>query len=143
MNGRAKLILIPGLGMDGRMFELQRGEVGAKVVVPGWIRPVREEKLEAYARRMAEGIERREDERVYLGGVSIGGAIALEMSRYVEAEGVILIASATSCKAIPNLLRSLGKVAPWVPAFVLRPFVRMAPLVVRLLMRDYPLLGRS
>jgi pimeloyl-ACP methyl ester carboxylesterase len=123
--------------MDGRTFERQR-PIRADITVPPWLRPERDETLERYAGRLASGIPVG-PRPLYFGGVSIGGAIALEMARHVPADGVFLIASATTSRALPHLLRILGRTAPFVPKLVIRPFARrVAPPIVRAIMHKHP-----
>ena len=77
-----RLVLFPGLGADGRLFEPQRRGLPADVQIetPPWIEPLSiDETVESYLRRMAERVSPpREGERLFLGGVSFGAIVALE-----------------------------------------------------------------
>ncbi|HEY7863014.1 MAG TPA: alpha/beta fold hydrolase [Thermoanaerobaculia bacterium] len=116
-----RLILLPGLGADARMFDPLR-EAGLDFESPAWIAPRATERLTEYAARFAEKI--RSEEPVVLGGASLGGMVALEMARHLRPLSVVLLSSCRSPQAIRPALRRLGKAstairnAPVVPAFV-------------------------
>lgn len=82
------------------MFHPQRAAL-PHIETPDWIPHVPRESLQAYARRLAESLNIREP--AILGGVSMGGMIALEMARVVPTRSVILIGSA----------RRIGTLNPW------------------------------
>jgi len=71
----ARLVLLPGAGASGALFEPLRRSF-ERLVVPPWLTPLRRESLEDYGRRMAATIPC--EEPFYLGGVSFGGMVALE-----------------------------------------------------------------
>jgi len=108
----SRLVLLPGLGGDERLFEPQR-DAFPDLEVPAWIEPLRGETLAAYAARMAQGVGAGGP--LYLGGVSFGGIVALEMARHLKPRAVFLIASCASRSGIPAWARVLG------------PFVRLLP----------------
>lgn len=89
---------ISGLGADQRLFSMQFKE-GIPLKVISWKRPAKGESLEDYAKRMAADIPK--DKPVIIGGVSFGGMIALEVSKHVNAEKIILISSIKSYKELP------------------------------------------
>ena len=97
-----RLVLLPGLGADARMFEGQRAVV-PELEVPEWIEPIGRESLADYSRRMAETIT--PTERLFLGGSSFGGMVALEMARHIPAQGVILIGSCRHPRELSRLIR--------------------------------------
>ena len=76
-NSTARLIMLPGLGADERLFEPQRAAFPG-LEVPPWLPHEPEESLDAYARRMAATIW--PSEHFYIGGASFGGMVALEMA---------------------------------------------------------------
>jgi surfactin synthase thioesterase subunit len=102
MNGAARLILLPGLGTDARLFASQRAAFPS-LEVPAWIAPRRDESLSAYARRWAQTVV--SDPPFFLGGVSFGGMVAYEASRYLRPRAVFLIASCRSRRSIPGLFK--------------------------------------
>jgi len=113
----SKLILIPGLGTDERLFTSQRPSF-PELTVPPWILPRDDECLADYAARMAEVITVREP--FVLGGVSLGGMIAYEIARHVKPQAVILIASCRTRQGVNGFLRAAGHLWPVVPAGAFR-----------------------
>ena len=91
-NQSPKLILIPGLGTDERLFERQRSAF-PDLWVPPWILVRGNEGLADYAARMAGVIANKQTEPFVLGGVSLGGMLAYEIARHVKPQAVVLIAS--------------------------------------------------
>ena len=81
MSESPRLVLLPGMGADERMFEEQRAAFPG-LIVPPWLPARKRESLRDYAARMAETI--RVERPFYLGGVSMGGMVALEMARYLK-----------------------------------------------------------
>jgi pimeloyl-ACP methyl ester carboxylesterase len=140
-----KLILLPGLGTDERLFEPQR-KAFPDLWVPPWILPKDNEGLADYAARMADIIvgglsqfSRREKETVplgpsvepfVLGGMSMGGMIAYEIARHVKPRALILIASCHTLKGVNGFLRAAGHLWPVVPvgAFKVAKFVSLPVL---------------
>jgi pimeloyl-ACP methyl ester carboxylesterase len=116
-NQPPKLILIPGLGTDERLFESQRAAF-PEMWTPPWILPHTDESLVDYAARMAELIKLPEP--FILGGVSLGGMIAYEIARHVKPQAVILIASCRTRQGVNGFLRAAGHLWPVVPAGALR-----------------------
>ncbi len=112
-----RLILLPGLGTDARLFEPQR-RAFERLEVPDWLPPERNESLADYARRMAEGIDATP--RFYLGGMSLGGMVAFEMAKVLEPECVFLIASSTSTAYVPWQHRFNAWLLRWLPFNPLR-----------------------
>ena len=98
----ARLVILPGLGADGRLFDPQRA-VFPELEVPAWLPHHEDEWLADYARRMAETVTPSDD--LCLGGVSFGGMVALEMARYLRPRAVLLIASCRTGRAIAPHLR--------------------------------------
>lgn len=98
----SRLVLLPGLGADHRLFGPQR-EVFGGLEVPGWLEPGRRESLASYGERMAAGIEPGGD--LVLGGASLGGMVALEMAVHLRPRVVVLIGSCRDGRAVAPLLR--------------------------------------
>lgn len=112
MTDNAKLVMLPGMGADGRLFEPQR-RVFPGLTVPPWIEPLPCERLDSYARRMASHIDPAG--LVLIGGVSFGGMVALEMAHYLGLEDCVLISSVRSPAEMPwrlRALRSLARLGP-------------------------------
>ncbi|HEV7302519.1 MAG TPA: alpha/beta hydrolase [Tepidisphaeraceae bacterium] len=125
MSDRPTLVLFPGLGANERFWDRQRG-IPADIVVPRWIKPERRETLVHYCERMAEFVPRGVD-RLYVGGSSFGGMVALEVARLVSPSALLLIAScyrAAECRGL-----WMAPIAPWIPKFVfgLMPLIPVPP----------------
>lgn len=112
-----RLYLIPGMGVDGRLFERQRA-MPLDVRVIEWIEPAGDERFSDYARRLADGIDASEP--FYLGGVSLGGMAALEVARHVRPRALFLISSCCGPTGIPEWYRIPGQIACRLPPRVSR-----------------------
>lgn len=124
---RTRLILIPGLGANRLLFEAQRRRFDTALFVPDWIEPLATsveggkkvpETLADYARRWSDRWAQTvlKDPAVRgdyaVGGVALGGQIALEAARHLTEEGlpprgVFLIASGRTSGAL-TLAAGLG-----------------------------------
>lgn len=113
MDLERSLVLLPGLGADERLFAPQ-SKAFPHLHVPSWLRPNQGESLASYGQRMADGIDGAKP--FYLGGVSFGGVVALEMATHLSPLAVILIGSCTSARSIPTYARALGFLARGLPS---------------------------
>ena len=95
-----KFVLLPGLGVDARLFDPQR-ELPVAFTVPSWPAPTSTESLEAYADRVAADVGPCDA----IGGVSFGGMVAQTMAARVGAKVVIGIATARNGRNIPGSIR--------------------------------------
>ncbi|HEY6161094.1 MAG TPA: alpha/beta hydrolase [Bacteroidia bacterium] len=93
-----KLYAIPGLGVDERLFK--------NILIPGfelipvkWITPLKGERLEDYAGRLAQQIDKHEP--FYLIGVSFGGMCAVEIAKKYFPLRTIIISSAKGPADLP------------------------------------------
>jgi pimeloyl-ACP methyl ester carboxylesterase len=112
-----RLLLLPGVGADGRLFEAQRS-CAADVDVIEWIEPAtRDESLGQYASRLAATIDTARP--FVIGGASFGGMVALELARHVRPLAVILVASCRSPSLLPRHYRPLITFAQLLPAAAL------------------------
>lgn len=110
------LYLIPGLGADRRVFKfIDLSEYSCYYI--SWIDPLPDESIEHYAGRLVTQIK---SPNPVLVGVSFGGMIAIEISKQVPTEKVILISSTHTGREIPGYLRFFGRLsihkilpAPW------------------------------
>lgn len=126
--------MFPGLGLDPRIYVPQR-VLPFPVQVPPWIDLRQGESLANYARRWAHTLEPSDD--LYLGGMSMGGAIALEAASVLRPRprGVFLIASAYSGQAIAGYVRLVLKLAARAPIQTTRRLLSAAPLLLRMVGR--------
>jgi hypothetical protein len=127
-----RLILFSGLGLDARYvtppFPLQ-----FELYVPPWIDPLPDESLESYAQRIIPTLPIDDTQEYYIGGVSFGGMVALEVSRHQNPRAVFLISSCPSYRQVSWLVRMPGKfLAPYVEPDFVKHFLWLAPLAIRL-----------
>jgi pimeloyl-ACP methyl ester carboxylesterase len=122
----ASLLMFAGMRPSEHIFAAQQAAFPGLRVVP-WIPPQRRESLGAYARRLAERLA--DEKPTYLGGISFGGIIALEVAALLPVRACFLISSVASPCEMPPwmraarwcvpagrdwLLRSAGHIAkPW------------------------------
>jgi pimeloyl-ACP methyl ester carboxylesterase len=122
-----RLVLLPGLGADSRLFDLQRAEF-PDIVVPPWLEPEPGEELPAYAARLAQTV-REPDDAYVLGGASFGGMLALEMARLLRPGAVVLIGSAFSGREVCRWLRWLECVGHPLPTGAINAGRTLTPMV--------------
>lgn len=102
-----KIYAIGGLGADRRVFAYLR--LRFELVPIDWIAVQEKETLESYSRRMGQVIDTSEDFAIL--GVSFGGLVAVELSKYLEPKQTILISSAENKYELSWLYRLVGKTA--------------------------------
>ena len=124
---KPRLLLIPGLGVNHRLFHHQRAAF-PDLIVPDWIDPIPRETLAAYAKRLASTITH--DGPLVVGGVSFGGMLALEMARHLNAKNIVLIASSRSATPIRPLLRCAERCARSIPSALIASSMFLAPAVL-------------
>lgn len=88
---------ISGLGADERLFQFIRLE-GVRIQQVKWITPLRKETWEAYAERLLSQIP---DKNPVIVGMSMGGMMAVEISKIMKTEKIVLISSAKNYHEIP------------------------------------------
>lgn len=99
-----KIYFIPGLGADRRMYYHQL-RLFPQAVVLEHLPAVKGETLALYARRVAALIDTSAP--FALVGTSLGGMIAMEISRILKPEKVILIASVKNRSELPGFIKSM------------------------------------
>lgn len=87
------IYLIPGLGLDGRIFK-HLDLKGHAVTILNWLEPYKNESLRDYAQRMANDIDNK-DQNVLIGH-SFGGILSQEIASFKSIQKVILISSIKS-----------------------------------------------
>jgi pimeloyl-ACP methyl ester carboxylesterase len=125
-----RLILLPGLGADGTLFDPQRSAF-PQLEVPNWLPHEPGESLPAYALRMAATI--KPSEHYYLGGASFGGMVACEMVQHLTPppRAVLLIASGRSGDCIAPHLRYFVKFARFLPERSFNAAQDLTPLFIQ------------
>lgn len=122
------LYLLAGMGADDRLFRRQRAAFPSLVVLK-WIEPRRRETLADYSRRLADLLD--PDCPCYIGGVSMGGIVAQEVARHLNARACFLISSVRSHLEIPRRFRLLTPGAYLLTPIGVRGFQSAARLVER------------
>jgi pimeloyl-ACP methyl ester carboxylesterase len=136
-----RLILLPGLGADHRLFAEQKPAF-ADLIVPPWpaaepgmTGPRRGESLVSFAARVSESLGDLSD--AVLGGVSFGGMVAAEITRQRSAagglgpRGLILISTCLSPGAISERARAAFRLGRWVPTAILEKTRPPARVLIR------------
>jgi pimeloyl-ACP methyl ester carboxylesterase len=95
-----RFVLLPGLGVDARLFDPQR-VLPVPFDVPPWPKVDSHDTLENYAERFAADVGPCDA----IGGVSFGGMMAQAMAAKVGARVVIGIATARHGRHIPGTIR--------------------------------------
>ncbi len=95
----ARLILIPGMGADERLFGPQSAG-GLSFEVARFPIPEPHDDMAAYAARVARTVDLSGP--CIIGGVSFGGMVACELARLCNAQSVLLIASCRGSDCIPG-----------------------------------------
>lgn len=96
---------ISGLGTDEKIFSNLQCEGYELRHIP-WLRPHKNETIEAYAMRMAKHIHHQSP---ILLGVSFGGMIGIEIARHLPVKKLILVSSIKSKTELPRWMKMAGK----------------------------------
>jgi pimeloyl-ACP methyl ester carboxylesterase len=96
--------LIPGLGADKRMYIPQLRVLPQAKVLEHFV-PAPGSTLADYARQMAEGIDTTRP--FALVGTSLGGMISVEMTRILNPQKVVLIATIKNRNEMPVFMRAM------------------------------------
>ena len=99
-----KIYAISGLGADKRVFQYLN--LDFDMIPIDWIKPIKDESLENYSKRLSSKIKL--NEKFVIMGVSFGGLVAVEISKILNPEITILISSAETRREIPKLYRIIG-----------------------------------
>ena len=95
-----KVVFIPGLGVDARLFDPQRA-LSIPFTVPPWPTPKPTDSIEDYAERFAGDIGPCD----VIGGISFGGMLSQVMADRLGAKVVIGIATARNGRQVPGRIR--------------------------------------
>ena len=93
------ICLIPGLGVDERLFKYLTLAPEIKQTVIQWIAPLPNEKLGHYASRLLAQVPVTDN--LILLGVSFGGILAIELAKLLKPTLVIIISSIKNCHELP------------------------------------------
>lgn len=123
-----QVFLITGFGLDKRAFSpLHLPKDPYRLI--DLVSILKGETLQTYAWRLAKEMGLKAGDIV--GGVSLGGMLALEMAKIIQVRGVILIASTTHPRYIRNPFLKLARIAPYIPNFLIRQIFKMVPRVLK------------
>lgn len=100
-----KVYTISGLGADERVFSQLK--LNYEVVHIKWVKPIDNEPIADYARRLSKKINENED--FALIGVSFGGLIAVELSKILSPKITILISSASTKYELRPIYHLIGR----------------------------------
>lgn len=94
---------VPGMAADVSIFEfIELPETSYQTHTLPWKIPDKNEAIEAYAKRMCKEIEH---ENCVLIGVSFGGIIVQEMSKYLNLKKLLIISSVKNKHELPKRMR--------------------------------------
>lgn len=100
-----KLYLIGGLGADERVFRNLSFEFPVQAI--SWIPPRKKEVISDYVKRLSTQIDTEADFGIL--GVSYGGLIAIELSKFLNPKFLVLISSVETYQQLPSKLIILAK----------------------------------
>ena len=103
-----KVYFISGLAADRRVFKYIEVPLDCEIVHLDWIEPIKNETLSSYSLRLAEKINAGES--FALVGLSMGGMIAVEISRHLNPAHTILISSVPSSDQLPIYFKWAAKI---------------------------------
>ncbi|MDB5050632.1 MAG: hypothetical protein JWO30_3703 [Fibrobacteres bacterium] len=124
-----RVFLITGFALDKHAFDFM-DLPGETYHTLDLIPILKGETLRQYALRMASEIGLAAGD--VIGGVSLGGMLALEMAKAVDVSGVVLIASTTHPRHIRKRFKMWAPLARWVPEPVIRIIFTMIPRILAL-----------
>jgi pimeloyl-ACP methyl ester carboxylesterase len=101
-----KAYFISGLGADRVIFKNLELPEGIEAVHIDWISPLENESLCSYASRLSQKID--PSQPFILIGLSFGGMLAVEISRFLKPLQLILISSVTKSDQLPRFYRWAG-----------------------------------
>jgi pimeloyl-ACP methyl ester carboxylesterase len=122
-----RLLLLPGVGADRRLFDEQRSCAADLHIIEGIPPVAADEPLADYAKRLAATIDTSRP--FVIGGASFGGMIALELARHVHPDAVILIGSCRSPASLPSSYRCLRACSDLVPDALFGRSFAASPLI--------------
>lgn len=93
---------MPGLGADERIFSKLNLNNTDQVHLK-WLPVTKGETMESYARKMFSGVNTNEE--FYLLGLSFGGMLCSEASRFLPAKGIIYVSTARKATHLPWWIR--------------------------------------
>ena len=99
-----KIFIFSGLGADHRVFHKMNFQEFEPVFIR-WLEPMKDEVIQDYALRISKQIT---EQNPLVIGISFGGMMAIEVSKFLTFQKLVLIASAKTKYELPLLYRVLG-----------------------------------
>jgi pimeloyl-ACP methyl ester carboxylesterase len=112
-NSLKDIYCISGLGADERVFQKLKFQ-GYQPIHIKWLEPEAGESIADYTQRLTPQIKAK---KPILIGLSFGGIIAVEMSKHIAIEKIILISTTKNRQEIPFYF----KMFRWLPIYLLLP----------------------
>ncbi len=104
MTTKKIIYCISGLGADEKVFDNLHINGHELRYIP-WLKPKPKETIQAYAKRMAEGIS---EASPILLGVSFGGMIGIEIAKQINIDRLFLISSIKSGSEMPKWMKMVA-----------------------------------
>tara|TARA_B100001741_G_C16306655_1_gene483878 strand:+ start:83 stop:706 length:624 start_codon:yes stop_codon:yes gene_type:complete len=110
---------MPGMGASSKIFEYLKFPPQYEIVHLSWFPPFKNELLSSYAKRMSMLVKHTNP---ILIGVSFGGILVQEMTRYIECRKVIIISSVKSRNELPRIMKISGSLGlhRLIPSFLIK-----------------------
>ncbi len=126
---KINLYFISGLGADKRVFQKLVLPDGFEARYIDWVPVLEGERLQTYCRRLSEQINQQEP--FSLVGLSFGGVVSIEMSKFLSPVQTVLISSFCFQEEVPKFYVFLKKsgLYKWLP---LRLFLKPNHIIYRL-----------
>jgi hypothetical protein len=121
-----RLLLLPGLGADERLFA-GLGELCLPLVRVRLPAPEPQESFTRYALRVAQQLDLRPED--WIGGASFGSLVAADIARRRPLAGLVLIGGALSAASVRAPARWLGRWAHGLPIRPLRPLFKQGAVL--------------
>ncbi len=106
LDKKVNYYLIPGMGADHRLYQKFRLEHGP-IHYLNWIEHGKSKTLADYAALMSERIT---TENNVIVGSSMGGMVAVEMSRIVKPLATVLVSAPTGRQEFPRILKTVNAI---------------------------------
>lgn len=101
------IYIFSGLGADKRAFKYLRFPKDVNVVHVDWILPLENETIQSYSKRISADIDTSKP--FILIGLSFGGMMAIELSKFLKPVKIILISSVAKHIEMPFYFKIIGK----------------------------------
>ncbi len=115
-----KTIILPGMGANSNMYPKEKYKSLQDVVFVNWPKYGGEISLEAVAKKTIS--QHQINNKMVVGGSSLGGMVAIEIAKIMSLKKVILIGSATNPDYINPLLQKLSNLAEITPVKIIQIF---------------------